>query len=74
VEPTWVALDDRGFKTINMSRLAPMVVDSIKTLKTENDTLRQGIVILSLLAATLALIMFLGFGYTYITLNKLSSK
>jgi hypothetical protein len=40
VKPEWVATDDQGFKTINMARLPVFLVDSVRTLKLENDDLR----------------------------------
>jgi len=49
VEPSWVGVDDQGFKTINMNRLTPMLVDSVRELKAENDNLLKGVVALALL-------------------------
>jgi Chaperone of endosialidase len=40
VKPEWVQTDTDGFKTINRDTLPMLMVDSIKTLKTENDALR----------------------------------
>jgi hypothetical protein len=40
VEPTWVQTDPDGFKTINRDALPMLLVDSIKTLKAQNDELR----------------------------------
>jgi hypothetical protein len=41
VKPEWVGVDDLGFKTINMSRLPVMLVESVRTLKAENEALRS---------------------------------
>jgi hypothetical protein len=41
VKPDWVAVDDQGFKTINMDRLPVMLVDSVRTLKLQNDLLAE---------------------------------
>ena len=41
VMPEWVGEDDRGFKTLTLSGLEPMVVESLRTLKLENDVLRD---------------------------------
>jgi hypothetical protein len=41
VKPEWVGVDDQGFKTLNTTRLQIMLVDSVRTLKTENDELRD---------------------------------
>jgi hypothetical protein len=41
VKPEWVGVNDDGFKTINMSHLPVMLVDSVRTLKMENDDLRE---------------------------------
>jgi endosialidase-like protein len=41
VEPTWVQTDADGFKTINRDALPMLLVDSIKTLKAQNDELRE---------------------------------
>ncbi len=40
VEPTWVGTDAQGFKNVNMNDLPVLLVDSIRTLKAENDELR----------------------------------
>ncbi len=40
VKPEWVGVDDQGFKTINTTSLPVLLVDSVRTLKTENDVLR----------------------------------
>jgi len=40
IEPTWVSTDAEGFKTINRDALPMLLVDSIKTLRAQNDELR----------------------------------
>lgn len=40
VKPEWVGVDDQGFKTLNTTSLPVLLVDSVRTLKTENDALR----------------------------------
>jgi Chaperone of endosialidase len=40
VEPSWVHTDPQGFKMVNRDTLPMLLVDSIKTLKTQNDDLR----------------------------------
>jgi len=42
VFPEWIGVDPRtGFKTINTRGLEAMLVESLRTLKTENDALRE---------------------------------
>jgi endosialidase-like protein len=41
VLPEWVGVDANGFKTLNTTGLEPMVVESLRTLKAENDALRD---------------------------------
>ena len=41
VMPEWVSTNDKGDQQINMDSLVPMLVDSVKTLKTENDDLKS---------------------------------
>jgi hypothetical protein len=41
VMPEWVGVDKEGFKTLNLTGMEPMVVESLRTLKTENDELRE---------------------------------
>lgn len=41
VLPEWVGVDDKGFKTLNLTGIEPMVVESLRTLKQENDALRD---------------------------------
>jgi Chaperone of endosialidase len=43
VRPDWVSTDDQGYKAINMDRLPVMLVASVRTLKAENDSLRERI-------------------------------
>jgi hypothetical protein len=43
VLPEWVGVDKAGFKTINMTGIEPMLVESIRELKTENDALKARI-------------------------------
>jgi hypothetical protein len=40
VIPEWVGVDAKGFKTLNLSGLEAMLVESLRTLKSENDALR----------------------------------
>ena len=40
VMPEWVGVDGNGFKTLNLTGMEPMVVESIRELKIENDDLR----------------------------------
>ncbi len=40
VKPEWVSVNDDGYKTIDNTRLPVMLVDSVRTLKMENDDLR----------------------------------
>ena len=39
--PEWVGVDGKGFKTLNLTGMEPMVVESLRTLKAENDELRD---------------------------------
>jgi hypothetical protein len=39
VFPEWVGVDNKGFKTLNLTGLEPMLVESLRALKTENDAL-----------------------------------
>jgi Chaperone of endosialidase len=41
VMPEWVGVDEKGFKTLNTTGLEALLVESIRTLKTENDALRD---------------------------------
>jgi hypothetical protein len=41
VKPEWVTQDETGYKKINMGRLPILLVDSVRTLKEENDDLRK---------------------------------
>jgi len=41
VIPEWVGVDGKGFKTLNLTGMEPMVVESLRTLKAENDELRD---------------------------------
>jgi hypothetical protein len=41
VIPEWVGVDSKGFKTLNTSGMEPMVVESLRALKKENDDLRE---------------------------------
>ena len=41
VFPDWVGVDSKGFKTVTTRGLEPMLVESLRTLKTENDLLRK---------------------------------
>jgi hypothetical protein len=41
VFPEWVGTDDKGFKTLTTRGLEAMVVESLRTLKTENEALRD---------------------------------
>lgn len=40
VMPDWVSTNDQGYKTIDTAGIVPMLVDSVKTLKQQNDDLR----------------------------------
>jgi Chaperone of endosialidase len=40
VIPEWVGVDEKGFKTLNLTGLEPMLVESLRTLKAENNALR----------------------------------
>ena len=40
VMPEWVSTNDLGYKTVDTAGLTPMLVDSVKTLKAENDDLK----------------------------------
>jgi hypothetical protein len=40
VLPEWVGVDAKGFKTLSMTGIEPMLVESIRTLKAENAGLR----------------------------------
>jgi hypothetical protein len=46
VEPSWIHTDDNGFKMINRDALPMLLVDSIKTLKAQNDELRDRVAML----------------------------
>ena len=35
--PEWVGVDAKGFKTLNTTGIEPLVIESIRTLKGEND-------------------------------------
>ncbi len=41
VLPEWVGTDERGFRTVNRDDLPVMLLASVKTLKAENDDLRE---------------------------------
>src|SRR5260221_1466739 len=41
VIPEWVGADPNGFKTLNTRGLDAMLVESVRTLKAENDALRD---------------------------------
>lgn len=41
VFPSWVGVDDKGFKTLDARGAIPLMVESIRTLKSENDALRD---------------------------------
>jgi hypothetical protein len=41
VEPDWVGVDAQGYKTLNLSGLPALTVESIKELKTKNEALRE---------------------------------
>ena len=41
VLPEWVGVDEKGFKTLNLTGIEPMIVESLRTLKGENDALRD---------------------------------
>jgi hypothetical protein len=41
VMPGWVSTNDKGFKTLNTGELQVMLVDSVRTLKAENDALND---------------------------------
>ncbi len=41
VMPGWVSVNDKGFKTLNTGELQVMLVDSVRTLKAENDALND---------------------------------
>ena len=41
VKPEWVGVDDQGFKTLDTTKLQVMLVDSVRTLKFQNDELRE---------------------------------
>jgi hypothetical protein len=46
VLPEWVGVDNKGFKTLNTSGIEPMLVESIRTLRMENDVLRERVGVL----------------------------
>lgn len=46
VKPEWTGVDEQGFKNVNMSDLPVLVVDSIRTLKLQNDELRERVQLL----------------------------
>jgi hypothetical protein len=71
VEPSWVATDDDGMKTINMNRLTPIMVDSIKTLNAQNNDLRKLIAMLEALIFGAFVITAAGFAVIW---NKFNSK
>jgi hypothetical protein len=41
VFPHWVGVDDKGFRTLSTAELDGLVVESIRSLKAENDSLRE---------------------------------
>jgi hypothetical protein len=41
VIPEWVGTGSNGFKTLNLSGIEPMVVESLRTLKMENEALKD---------------------------------
>ena len=41
VFPTWVAEDPKGFKALSVQQIEALEVESIRSLKTENDELRS---------------------------------
>jgi hypothetical protein len=41
VFPEWVDFDANGYRMLTMRGLEPLVVESIRVLKTENDDLRK---------------------------------
>lgn len=41
VKPEWVGVDAQGFKTLDNTKLQVMRVDGVRTLKMENDDLRD---------------------------------
>ena len=54
VFPHWVGTDDKGFKTLSTTELDGLVVESIRSLKTENDTLRKRVAALEARGPTAA--------------------
>ena len=40
VLPEWVGVDPKGFKTLNITGLDALLVESVRALKAENDDLR----------------------------------
>ena len=46
VKPEWVGLDAHGFKTLDNTKFQVMLVDSVRSLKTDNDELRAKTAIL----------------------------
>jgi len=44
--PEWVGVDAKGFKTLNTTGLEAMLVESIRTVKAENDSLRDRVKVL----------------------------
>jgi Chaperone of endosialidase len=71
VKPEWVGVDGQGFKTINMGALGPMLVDSVRSLKTENDNFRVIVFILEMVIMGMVLVMF---GMFFILWNKVAVK
>jgi hypothetical protein len=41
VMPEWVGVDAKGFKTVDMIGIDAMLVESIRTIKAENDALKD---------------------------------
>jgi hypothetical protein len=54
VIPEWVGIDDRGFKTLDTGGLQIMLVDSVRTLKAENDALKGRVAALESRRTTLS--------------------
>ena len=40
VLPEVVSEDDEGYKSVDYSKLAPLLIEAVKALKAENETLR----------------------------------
>jgi Chaperone of endosialidase len=46
VKPEWVGVDDQGFRTLDTTKFQVLLVDSVRTLKEQNDALRERVKLL----------------------------